>query len=300
MLLLLQAAAQAADSTQVVVDQVRETIANAEGMDKLSLITQHLIDLGMGAGERILKAVLIFIVGRFIISMLNKLVSRLMDKRNVDVSIKSFVRSLVKITLTVLLFVSVIGALGVEMASFTALLASAGVAIGLALSGNLQNFAGGLVILLFKPYKVGDWVEGQGVSGTVREVQIFHTILTSIDNKVIYVPNGAMSSGVVTNYNTQPTRRVEWVMGVDYGVDYEFVQQVTLDVLSADKRILAEPAPFVALSALDPSSVKVVIRVWVNTPDYWNVYFDINRVIYETYNAKGINFPFPQMTIHQV
>ena len=167
------------------------------------------------------------------------------------------------------------------------------------MSGNLQNFAGGLIVLLFKPYKVGDWIESQGVSGTVKEIQIFHTILTTGDNKVIYIPNGAMSSGVVTNYNTQTTRRVEWIVGVDYGEDYDKVQQIVTDILAADTRILKDPAPFIALHALDASSVNVVARVWVNSADYWGVYFDINKAIYATFNEKGINFPFPQLTVHQ-
>ena len=299
MLLLLQAT-QAADSVQVAADELmKEAIANADGLDKLSLITQQLIDFGIRAGERILIAVIVFIVGRFLISMLNKFVGRLMDKRKVDISIKTFVKSLVNITLTVLLIISVVGALGVETTSFAALLASAGVAVGMALSGNLQNFAGGLIVLLFKPYKVGDWIESQGVSGTVKEIQIFHTILTTADNKVIYVPNGAMSSGVVTNYSNQVTRRVEWIVGVDYGEDYEKVQKIVYDILAVDQRILKEPAPFVALHALDASSVNVVAHVWVNSGDYWCVYFDINKVIYETFNEKGINFPFPQLTVHQ-
>ena len=264
MLLLFQAT-QAADSVQVAADELmKEAIANAEGLDKLSLITQQLIDFGIRAGERILIAVIVFIVGRFLISMLNKFVGRLMDKRKVDISIKTFVRSLVNILLTILLIISVVGALGVETTSFAALLASAGVAVGMALSGNLQNFAGGLIVLLFKPYKVGDWIESQGVSGTVKEIQIFHTILTTADNKVIYVPNGAMSSGVVTNYSNQVTRRVEWIVGIDYGEDYDKVQEVVYEILAADKRILNEPAPFVALHALDASSVNVVARVWVN------------------------------------
>ena len=299
MLLLFQAT-QAADSVQVAADELmKEAIANAEGLDKLSLITQQLIDFGIRAGERILIAVIVFIVGRFLISMLKNFVGRLMDKRKVDISIKTFVRSLVNILLTILLIISVVGALGVETTSFAALLASAGVAVGMALSGNLQNFAGGLIVLLFKPYKVGDWIESQGVSGTVKEIQIFHTILTTADNKVIYVPNGAMSSGVVTNYSNQVTRRVEWIVGIDYGEDYDKVQEVVYEILAADKRILNEPAPFVALHALDASSVNVVARVWVNSSDYWGVYFDINKAIYEPFNEKGINFPFPQLTVHQ-
>ena len=224
MLLFFQAAQQVADSLQVAADKLDQAIAQADGLDKLALVTQQLIDSGIQAGGHILKAVIVFLVGRFLIRMLNRLVRRLMDKRNVDISIKTFVKSLVNILLTVLLIISVVGALGVETTSFAALLASAGVAVGMALSGNLQNFAGGLVILLFKPYKVGDWIDAQNVSGTVKEIQIFHTILTTADNKLIYVPNGALSSGVVTNYSNQTTRRVEWIVGVDYGEDYNKVE----------------------------------------------------------------------------
>ena len=270
-----------------------------DGFSKLQIFLQQLIDWSVSAGGRIIGAVLIFVVGRFLISLLRKMLARLLAKRHVDASIQSFVKSLVNILLTILLIIAVIGKLGVETTSFAALLASAGVAIGMALSGNLQNFAGGLIVLLFRPFKVGDWIESQGVSGTVKEIQIFHTILTTGDNKVIYIPNGAMSSGVVTNYNTQTTRRVEWIVGVDYGEDYDKVQQIVTDILAADKRILKDPAPFIALHALDASSVNVVARVWVNSADYWGVYFDINKAIYATFNEKGINFPFPQLTVHQ-
>ena len=270
-----------------------------DGFSKLQIFLQQLIDWGVSAGGRIIGAVIIFVVGRFLISFLRKMLARLLAKRHVDASTQSFVKSLVNILLTILLIIAVIGKLGVETTSFAALLASAGVAIGMALSGNLQNFAGGLIVLLFRPFKVGDWIESQGVSGTVKEIQIFHTILTTGDNKVIYIPNGAMSSGVVTNYNTQTTRRVEWIVGVDYGEDYDKVQQIVTDILAADKRILKDPAPFIALHALDASSVNVVARVWVNSADYWGVYFDINKAIYATFNEKGINFPFPQLTVHQ-
>ena len=217
-MLLLQITQAVTDSLQVAADNLDQAIANAEGLDKISLITQQLIDAGVRAGGSILKAVLVFIVGRFLVSM---------------------------------------------------------------------------------PYKVGDWIESQNFSGTVREIQIFHTILTTGDNKLVYVPNGALSSGVVTNYNTQETRRVEWVVGVDYGEDYDKVDRVVREVLAADNRILDTPEPFIALHALDASSVNIVIRVWVKTSDYWGVYFDINKAIYNTFNEKGINFPFPQLTVHQ-
>lgn len=301
LLFILQTTQQVADSLAVASQDLHQTIAQAEGLDKLSIITQQLIDSGIRAGGSILKAILVFIVGRFLISLVKRLVTRLMNKRDVDISIKTFVSSLVNILLTILLIVSVVGALGVETTSFAALLASAGVAIGMALSGNLQNFAGGLVILLFKPYKVGDWIEhpNQSVSGTVKEIQIFHTILTTADNKQIYIPNGSLSSGVIINYSHQKTRRVEWIVGVDYGEDYAKVMKVMYEILAADKRILSDPAPFVALHALAASSVNVVARVWVSSENYWDVYFDINQSIYDTFNKEGINFPFPQLTVHQ-
>ena len=179
------------------------------------------------------------------------------------------------------------------------LIFAVGVAIGMALSGNLQNFAGGLIILLFKPYKVGDLIESQGVIGVVSEIQILHTIITTADNKVIYIPNGSLSSGVVINYSNKDTRRVEWTVGVEYGEDYTKVEQTVRDILAADSRVLKTPEPFIVLSALDASSVNVMIRVWVKSSDYWDVYFGINKKIYAVFNEKGIGFPFPQLTVHQ-
>lgn len=270
-----------------------------EGLDQLQHFLQTLIDWGVSAGGRVLGAVLIFIVGRFLISFLNRLVAKIMVRRHIDPSVQSFVRSLVNILLTILLIIAVVSKLGVETTSFAALLASAGVAVGMALSGNLQNFAGGLIVLLLRPYKVGDLIESQGVIGTVNEIQIFHTILLTADNKMIYIPNGTLSSGTVVNYSRQTTRRVEWIIGVEYGEQMAKVEQVINALIRADKRILSTPDPFVALHALDSSSVNVVIRVWVDAADYWPVYFDMNKAIYETFNREGISFPFPQLTLHQ-
>lgn len=267
---------------------------------KLSRVLDSLVEQGAALGWTLIKALLVFIVGRFLISMINKLVQRVLLKRNIDPSIKTFVGSLIHIILMILLIVSVVGTLGVQTASFAALLASAGVAIGMALSGNLSNFAGGLIILIFKPYKVGDFIEAQNLSGTVREIQIFHTVLTTTDNKVIYIPNGSLSSSAVINYSYQQVRRIDWTFGVEYGTDYAKVKGVLEEILAKDERILQEPAaPFIAMSQLADSSVNYVVRVWVNSPDYWNVYYDITRIVYERFNAEGIGFPFPQLTIHQ-
>ena len=267
---------------------------------KLSRVLDSLVEQGAALGWTLIKALLVFIVGRFLISMINKLVQRVLLKRNIYPSINTFVGSLLHIILMILLIVSVVGALGVQTASFAALLASAGVAIGMALSGNLSNFAGGLIILIFKPYKVGDFIEAQNLSGTVREIQIFHTVLTTTDNKVIYIPNGSLSSSAVINYSYQQVRRIDWTFGVEYGTDYAKVKGVLEEILAKDERILQEPAaPFIAMSQLADSSVNYVVRVWVNSPDYWNVYYDITRIVYERFNAEGIGFPFPQLTIHQ-
>lgn len=266
---------------------------------RLESFISSLIEQGSHLGWTIIKAIIVFLVGRFVIKMINKLVRRILTKRDFDPSVKTFMGSLVNVTLMILLIISVVGALGVQTTSFAALLASAGVAVGMALSGNLSNFAGGLIILLFKPYKVGDYIESQGVGGTVKEIQIFHTILLTGDNKNIFIPNGSLSSGIVTNIGKEPTRRVEWTFGVEYGSDYEHVKRVIESVLAQDARILGDPAPFIALSALADSSVNVVVRAWVKSSDYWGVYFETNKAIYATFNAEGIGFPFPQLTVHQ-
>ena len=264
----------------------------------LNDVLVNLWDGSLELGKRILAALLIFIIGRLIISFLNKMVARILQRRKVDAGVQSFVRSLVHILLMVLLVIAVISKLGIETTSFAALRASAGVAVGMALSGNLQNFAGGLIILIFRPYKVGDWIEAQGESGAVKEIQIFHTILTTADNKTVFIPNGSASSGTIVNYSREETRRVDWVIGVEYGEDYARVEEAARRIVAAEKRILSTPAPFIALDALDASSVNVRIRVWVKNADYWGVYYDVQRAIYEEFNRAGIGFPFPQLTIH--
>ena len=258
-----------------------------------------LLDHGMQLGYTLIKALIVFMVGRLLINLVNKLVIKILSKRNIDTSIKTFVGSLVNVSLTILLIISVVGALGVQTTSFAALLASAGVAVGMALSGNLSNFAGGLIILLFKPYRVGDYIEAQGIGGTVQGIQMFHTIINTADNKVIYIPNGSLSSGVVTNFSKQPLRRVDWTIGVEYDTDYDRVKQVIEQVLAQDARILNDPAPFIALAALADSSVNITVRAWVKKEDYWGVFFDINQAIYATFNREGIGFPFPQLTVHK-
>ncbi|MDR0995528.1 MAG: mechanosensitive ion channel [Tannerella sp.] len=253
---------------------------------------------GAHFGLLLVKAALILLFGRLIMRFVDRLIRKLMDKRGVEPSVKTFLISLSNVLMVILIAVSIVGALGVQTTSFAALLASAGVAIGMALSGNLSNFSGGLMILLFKPFKVGDSISAQGMNGTVKEIQIFHTVLVTGDNKRVYIPNGALSSGTVVNLNVDK-RRVEWIIGVDYGTDFQKAKALVERLWTADARILKEPAPFIALQALADSSVNLVVRVWVEAPDYWGVYFDMNRSIYEAFNAAGISFPYPQLTVHQ-
>ena len=267
-------------------------------LDKLSLLMDKLINFSIQAGEKIIVAIIVFIVGKLLIKLINRLLKRLLSRKNVDEGVKTFLFSLTNILLTILLIISVIGALGVNTTSFASLLASAGVAIGMALSGNLQNFAGGLIILLFKPYRIGDFIEVQNVSGTVKEIQILNTIIVTTDNKVIYIPNGALSSGTIVNYSKMELRRVDFVFGVDYGTDFSYVKSVIQELIDEDARILKDPAPLIALTELAASSVNVALKVWVKNADYWGVYFDVNKKVYERFNEKNISFPFPQLTVH--
>ena len=222
---------------------------------------EKLVDFGMDAGKDIFVAILIYSVGRFIIKQISVLIAKVLEKRKIETSVQTFLKSLVKILLNMVLAFAIISKLGVETTSFAALLASAGVAVGMALSGNLSNFAGGLIILVFKPFKVGDYIDGPGVSGTIKEIQIFHTILSTLDNRMIYVPNGMLSGNAVINYSKQEMRRVEWVFGVEYGEDVQRVRTVLQRIIYADKRILDTPAPIIVLGSLSASSVDITVRV---------------------------------------
>lgn len=276
---------------------MEETLQNS---DVAGSVIKHVFDWCVAAGGNIVSALIIFFVGRFIISIIKRLVLAFMVKRKTDPGIIGFTRSLLGITLNILLAVVIVNRLGVETSSFAALIASAGVAIGMAFSGNLQNFAGGIIILVLRPFKVGDFIEAQTVSGTVKDVQIFHTIIVTPDNKIVYVPNGSLSSGVISNYSQSDIRRLEWTYGVEYGSDIQKVEEIARQAIATDSRILDTPEPFVAVSALADSSVKVVIRVWVKNDDYWSVNFDMNKYIYDSFNKSGISFPFPQVTVHTV
>ena len=279
--------------------EVGKDVIEAAKSGQMDKLIQQATLMGMEAGKSLLLALVIAVAGRYAIKFINKFVARMLERRNVEPTVQSFLKSFINITLVILLIITVVGTLGVNTTSLAALLASAGLAVGMALSGNLQNLAGGIILLFLKPFKVGDFIEAQGASGTVKAIQIFHTILTTTDNKELFVPNGALSSGNIMNYSRNELRRVDFTISVEYGTEIEKVKQVTLALLENDERILKEPAPFIAVSALADSSVNFALRVWTNASDYWNVFFDTNERIYAEFNKQGIKFPFPQLQIHQ-
>ena len=281
-----------------VVEKTSGVIEAVSG-GKIDTLLKQLMTMGVEIGKSILLAIAIYIAGKFIIKLINRLTRQMLEHKNVDPTIQSFLKSFVSIILNALLIIMVISALGIDTTSFAALLASIGVAAGMAVSGNLQNLAGGLIILLFKPFKVGDFIEAQGAMGNVKEIQIIHTILLTVDNKEVYLPNGSLSSGSITNYSKKETRRVDFTVSVEYGTDVEKVMNALKGIAESDKRVLKEPEPFYALSALADSSVNFTFRVWVNGADYWPVFFDLNKKIYEEFNRQNIKFPFPQLQIHQ-
>lgn len=271
-----------------------------ENLSTMSLDTliSKLIDLSVSLGSKLLVALIVFFIGRWLIRKLNCMVIKIMQKKEVEASLFTFIRSLVSITLNFIFVIILISVLGIETSSFIALFASAGVAIGMALSGTLQNFAGGVMILLFKPFRVGDFLEAQGQSGTVKEIQIFNTIMTTADNKVIIIPNGGLSTGIMKNYSKEENRRVDWEFGIAYGDSYDKAKAVLTRLIEADQRILKDPNYFIALTSLGESSVNIVVRAWVKAPDYWGVFFDMNEKVYKTFAEENLNIPFPQMDVH--
>lgn len=248
---------------------------------------------------KIIEIALIWFIGRWLGRRLISICKAMMERRKTNESVASFTLSLIDVVVMIVLLIIIIGAIGIDTSSFIALFASAGVAIGMALSGTLQNFAGGVMILLFRPYKVGEFIEAQGVSGTVNEIQIFNTVVKTGDNKLILLPNGPVSTGIITNYSREACRRVDMKFSVSYGDDYETAKELLLRLVKEDTRILNSPAePAVALSALSASSIDISLRVWCKQEDYWGVLNDMNKKVYETFPKAGLNFPYQTFTLH--
>ncbi|MFZ2290727.1 MAG: mechanosensitive ion channel domain-containing protein [Halopseudomonas yangmingensis] len=251
-------------------------------------------------GSQLLLALLTLLVGWWIIGRITGRALALMEKRNIDRTLHGFVGNLLGMGLKVLLLISVAGMVGVQTTSFIAVLGAAGLAIGLALQGSLANFAGGVLILFLRPFKAGEYIEAQGVAGTVDTISIFHTVLKTPDNKTVIVPNGSLSNGNIVNYSRQPTRRVDINLGIDYGDDVKQARSLLLALAQADSRVLKDPEPVVWLASLGDNSVNLSLRMWTRTEDFWGVFWDIQEQAKESFDANGITIPFPQRTVHLV
>lgn len=284
-----------------------DSVATAGASDMLSSISgmsadeikQVVTTFVMSFSIKLVKVLLIWFVGRWVLKRVVNLLKRIMEKHIDNVSVRTFIISIIDVVVMILLILMIIGVLGIDTSSFIAIFASAGVAIGMALSGTLQNFAGGVMILLFRPFKVGDFIEAQGVSGSVKEIQIFNTVITTPDNKVLLLPNGPVSTGIINNYSREPLRRVDFTFSISYGDDFEKAKKVLLALVADDKRVLNEPAaPFVELGALAASSIDITVRLWCKQEDYWGIKFDLNKKVYETFPKEGLNFPFQTLTVN--
>lgn len=264
---------------------------------QVTLVNKYIeksIDFGFEFAPKLVGGIIILIIGLWITGIITRAVGRSLEKSKIDQSLIPFLRSLTNIILKVLVAITVMEIIGIQMTSFVAILGAAGLAVGMALSGTLQNFAGGVIILILKPFKIGDTIEAQGFVGTVKEITIFSTLLNTADKKLVIIPNGPLSTGALTNYSAESTRRVDWTFGISYGDDVENFKKALNDFIAEDARILRDPAPFIGLSALAATSVNFTVRVWVKSPDYWTVFFDMNEKVYTKFSDYNLNIPFPQ------
>lgn len=279
------------------IAKIEDKITGFKGMsfqEILSTVTGDLISFGW----KVLLALAIYFIGRWAIKYIIKFINRVFEKRNIDKSIRTFVVSLLRTVMYFILFITIISELGIEATSFVALFGAAGLAVGMALSGTLQNFAGGVMILLQRPFRVGDTIEAQGQSGTVKAINLFNTVINTPDNKTIYLPNGSLSTGILNNYSGEATRRIEWVFGIGYGDDYDKARSVIAKILDSDERILKDPSYIIAINNLGASSVDIIVRAWVNRADVFNVQTSVNEQVYKQFPANGLNIPYPQMDVH--
>lgn len=253
---------------------------------------------GVEFAFNLIKAIIIFYVGKLIVGIIVRTVRKIMAKRDIEDTLENFVLSLLRMVLMLFVIIATVGALGMQTTSFVAVLGAAGLAIGLALQGSLSNFASGVLIVLFKPYRVGDWVEAGGISGAVERVEILTTVFNTGDNKKVIVPNGQVMGSIITNYSANQQRRVDMVVGVSYDDDLDKVRVTLEELIAADDRVLSEPPHKVAVSELGDSSVNFIVRPWVKTEDYWGVMFDLTEAIKKRFDKEGISFPFPQQDVH--
>ena len=256
-----------------------------------------LMQLAADYSLRFVAALATLIIGLYVVNFVSKIALAMLERARVDRTLHTFLGSMVSVVLKILVYITALGVIGIEMTSFIAVLGAAGLAVGMALSGTLQNFAGGVMVLLFKPYEVGDVIEAQGYVGEVKEIQIFTTVLTTSDNKTVLIPNGPLATGSLINYSTQATRRVDWTFAISYGDDLDAAFSVLKKLIAEDEKILRDPEPFVAVNTLATSAVNITVRVWVNSPDYWAVFFRMNEAVYKSFPKAGLHIPFPPMDL---
>lgn len=293
----------AEDPAPLIVPDSVQKAHFAEAVEKIANIDYHallqtLLSESVWIVIKIVIALAIYFIGRWVVRRILKLIDVAMQHRHVDTSLRSFTRNSVSAIFTLLLVLIVVSTLGINVTSLIAVASAATLAIGMALSGTAQNFAGGVMILLMKPYRIGDVISAQGQSGTVRDIKLFSTVITTADNQTIYIPNNSIATAIIDNYSKAELRRVDWTVGISYGDDVDVARKAILAMLAADSRILTDPAPVVWVAALADSSVNLSIRAWVKNGDYWNVFFEHNEEFYKELPKHGLSFPFPQMDVH--
>jgi small conductance mechanosensitive channel len=279
---------------EIDMDELELDKLDVTKIDFAGLIDTYVIPWGIN----IAFALIIFIVGKFLTNVITNLVKKLMSKAHVDSILVNFIGSIIKTVLLLFVVIAALDQLGVNTTSLIALIGAAGLAIGLALQGSLQNLASGVMLIIFRPFTAGDFVEAGGATGVVEEIGIFTTTMRTGDNKEVIVPNGALFGGIITNYSKRATRRVDMVFGIGYGDDIRKAKDIMTGIIEADERILKDPAPLIAVGELADSSVNFNVRPWVNSADYWGVYFDLNEKIKLAFDENGISIPFPQMDVH--
>ena len=294
-----------------IVNEVTQTLQDTTALSQMTQgikyvattpvsdwLPQMVHDYVVPLGLKLLAAIIVLLLGRWIIKLIKKWMANGLMSRHGDATLHSFLSNLVSVVLYFILIIAIVGILGINTSSLVALLASAGLAVGMSLGGTLQNFAGGVLIVMFRPFKVGDFISSQGFEGKVNEIQIFNTHVLTVGNKEVSLPNGALATGALTNYSKQGTRRVDWTFSIAYGDDYDKAKAVLRRLCDDDHRIQKSPEPFVELIKLNDSSVDITVRAWVDAADYWGVFFSMNEKVYKTFAQEGLNIPFPQVDVH--
>ena len=275
-------------------EQAVKDLANLD----VTVIWQEMLEWVIWTGIKVCISLVVFYVGRWILTRLINIVDGFLTRKGIDASLHSFGKTATKVVGYIIIFIIIFSILGFESSSVLAVFASMGLAIGMALSGTLQNFAGGILILVLRPYRIGDYIEAQGVSGTVANIGLFSTMIHTADKKTIYIPNNSISTSIINNYSTSTTRRCSWKVSVAYGDNYDTIREAMLEIITRDGRALADPAPYIRIDALADSAVVIEARAWVKNADYWGLYDSVTEAFYKELPTHGANFPFPQLDVH--